>query len=102
MNILVVGYGSIGKRHIQNLLNFKNVNIFVLTKRSQDNFLKQNKIQVFNSLKNALYENIDVAIIANTTDRHVKTSYLLAKSGVDLLIEKPLSNNLNNSEPFLS
>ena len=93
MNILVVGYGSIGKRHIQNLLNFKNVHIFVLTKRSQDSFLKQNKIQVFNSLKKALSENIDVAIIANTTDQHVKTSYLLAKSGVDLLIEKPLSNS---------
>ena len=93
MNILVVGYGSIGKRHIQNLLNFKNVHIFVLTKRSQDSFLKQNKIPVFNSLKKALCENIDVAIIANTTDQHVKTSYFLAKSGVDLLIEKPLSNS---------
>ena len=101
MKILVVGYGSIGKRHLQNLLKFNNVKIFVFTKRRQDSFLKQNKIQIFNSLKDALHEKIDVAIIANTTDQHVKTAYLLAKSGIHLLIEKPLSHSTYDLKKLL-
>ena len=31
--ILVVGYGSIGKRHIENLLSISNLEVIVCTKR---------------------------------------------------------------------
>jgi len=48
--ILVVGYGSIGKRHIENLLSISNLEVIVCTKRKDIGKLKKqmeyaNKIQ---------------------------------------------------------
>ena len=101
MNVLVVGYGSIGKRHIQNLLTFKGIQIFVLTKRTTDKFLKINKIHTINRFKDILNFKIDVAIISNNTNQHVKTASLLANLGCDLLIEKPLSHSMDDVQQLL-
>mgnify|MGYP005836665567 CR=1 FL=1 len=40
MRALVVGYGSIGKRHIKNLSSIPNMKIIVNTKRDRDEFLE--------------------------------------------------------------
>ena len=42
LKALIVGYGSIGKRHIQNLLNYSRIEIIVCSTRKQDSFLKKN------------------------------------------------------------
>ena len=47
LKILVIGYGSIGKRHISNLTKIGKIKIIVLTKRKKDNFLKKNNCQVW-------------------------------------------------------
>ena len=41
MKALVVGYGSIGRRHIENLSALRNIEIIVCTKRKSDKFLKE-------------------------------------------------------------
>ncbi len=42
VNILIVGFGSIGRTHLENLLQFKNVKIIVCTKRTDLNsFIEQ-------------------------------------------------------------
>ena len=95
MKALIVGYGSIGKRHIQNLINYSNIEIIVCTKRKQDNFLKKNHCKIITSLKKCINENPDFAIISNVTSSHMKTAIELANAGIHLLIEKTLSNNEN-------
>ena len=40
--------------------------------------------------------NIDTAFITNPTSLHVNTALKLIKNNVNLFIEKPLSNNLEN------
>ena len=56
LKTLIVGYGSIGKRHIQNLLNYSDIEIIVCTKRKQDSFLKRNQCRVIKSLKKCINE----------------------------------------------
>lgn len=95
MKILVVGYGSIGKRHIENLSKFVDVEIIVCTKGKYDNFLKKKKCKKISSL-NSMKEKPHAAIICNVTSEHMKTAIKLANLGINILIEKPLSNSLKN------
>ena len=95
--ILVVGYGSIGKRHVENLLSISNLEVIVCTKRNDIGKLKKHA-KVYHSIKQCLEEKPDVGIIANETSLHVPTAIKLAKAGLDLFLEKPLSNSLKDVE----
>ena len=95
MKILVIGYGSIGKRHIKNLLSIPKTEILVLTKQKSNDILLR-KCSVYNTLENCILEKPSMAIIANNTSEHIDVALKLAKEGIDLFIEKPLSNNLKN------
>ena len=58
MKSLVVGYGSIGKRHIKNLSTIKNMEIIVNTKRKEDRFLKNSNCIISSSLELCIKENV--------------------------------------------
>ena len=94
LKALVVGYGSIGKRHIENLSKYKNLEILVCTQRKNDQFLKKRKCKIINSIELALKENPDIAFITNESSYHISTCIKLAKKNIDLFIEKPLSNSI--------
>ena len=97
-NVLIVGYGSIGKRHLENFLQFKDIRLIVYTKRNDLQSLKKKGIKVSNSLTECLKENPDVGVIANETSLHTPIAIKLAKEGLDLFLEKPLSNSLKDVE----
>lgn len=101
MKALVIGLGSIGKRHVNNLLSFPNIEVIVCTKRKDVKSFKK-KCKVCSSLQECLAYNPDVAIITNVTSLHINTCIQLAKSGIDLLIEKPLSNSLHGCSKLLN
>ena len=42
LKALVIGYGSVGSRHIQNLSLISNIEIVVQTNRKMNTFLKKN------------------------------------------------------------
>jgi predicted dehydrogenase len=118
--VLVVGFGSIGKRHVINLLTHSNVKIIVLTKRKNiklEKIGKQKKISLlksdkfgiapneieiphgkylkfFNSLDQCLAEKPDIGFITNETRYHVPTTMKLIGAGLDLFIEKPVSDSM--------
>jgi len=95
--ILIVGFGSIGKRHLENILtNYKDVKIIVCTKRADLKSLQRSRIIVVHSLSEALLHKPDIGFITNETSYHIKTALILAKNGIDMFIEKPLSNSMHN------
>jgi predicted dehydrogenase len=96
-----VGYGSIGKRHVNNLLLIPDIEIIICTHRHDiDNELK-NKCKIIESLDECINEKPIAAIISNVTSLHIQTALKLASAGLHLFIEKPLSNNLENMEKLL-
>jgi predicted dehydrogenase len=98
IKVLIVGYGSIGKRHLENFLQFKDIQLIVYTKRNDLQLLKKKGIKVSNSLTECLKENPDIGVITNETSLHIPIAIKLAKEGLDLFLEKPLSNSLKNVE----
>lgn len=96
MKILIVGLGSIGKRHLKNLLLSKDSQIIICSKQTKSEFSNHKNIKIFNSLDRCLLEEPDIGFITNVTSKHIPIAIKLAKSGLDLFIEKPLSNNMKN------
>ena len=92
MKILVVGYGSIGKRHVSNLLDNTKAEIIIYTKRKKLKFSSKN-VKIIDSLDKALKENPTIGFITNETAYHIPIAIKLARAGLDLFIEKPLSNS---------
>lgn len=95
MNILIVGLGSIGKKHIS-VLNelYPNTNIFAL--RSKSSFNKIQNVTNIYSL-DELYTEISFAIIATPTFLHERDIINLIQLKCPLFIEKPVLKNLTNS-----
>ena len=100
LKILIVGLGSIGKRHLENLLSTTNSQIIIFSKQTKLNFTKNKKIKVFDTLDKCLLEKPDVGFITNETIHHIPIAIKLAKVGLDLFIEKPLSNSISNLKTF--
>jgi predicted dehydrogenase len=101
--ILIIGFGSIGKRHANNILRITNSQLIIFSKRkninSKDffNYSKnKNRIQVISNFDKCLEENPSIAFVTNETNIHVDFALKLAKKNIDLFIEKPLSNSMKN------
>ena len=94
MNVLVVGTGSIARRHIKNLQELDEIGeIFVYSSRGLPlEKITGTKIIPQESLLNL--KNVGFAIIANETNKHVSTAIKLAEQGIHLFMEKPLSHKL--------
>jgi predicted dehydrogenase len=101
MNVIVVGYGSIGKRHVDNLLKIKEIDQVTVCSSHLDSFQnhpEKDKLKVVHSLDELSPlmlkgRQFDFAIIANETYKHVETAHILAEFGIHLFIEKPISNS---------
>tara|TARA_B100001765_G_scaffold161972_1_gene105799 strand:+ start:67 stop:1053 length:987 start_codon:yes stop_codon:yes gene_type:complete len=96
LKVLIVGYGSVGKRHVNNLLKYTNSEIIICSKRNDLNLLRKKNVKIFKSLDKCLSEKPDVGFITNETVYHIPASIKLAKVGLDLFIEKPLSDSMKN------
>ena len=93
MKIFVIGCGSIGQRHIKNLLKMgiNEIEVYDQNKLLLEKIRKKFRIKALNSLK---FNNPDCTLICTPPNSHLK----LAKKSLDenshVFIEKPLSNSL--------
>jgi predicted dehydrogenase len=105
-NILIIGCGSIGRRHLANLkrIGLRDLIICDTNQARLNKAAKEFNIQKkFTDYKKAVRQNDDIkaAIICSPTNLHVSQALFLAKKGINLLIEKPLSHNRNNVDFLL-
>ena len=101
LKALVIGYGSIGSRHIQNLSLISNMEIVVQTKQKMNTFLKKNNCKLVETINTAIKEQPDFAIISTETNSHLKIATKLAQNNIPFLLEKPLSHTLNGLDKLL-
>ena len=94
--ILICGVGSIGERHIKNLLSLGYQNIILYRKKKLPLRNIKNDFPIFTSLKKALAQKPDVAFICNPTHLHIQTAIECAQNGCDLFIEKPLGHKFED------
>lgn len=96
MKFLIAGFGSIGRRHLNNLRDLGESD-FVLY-RTHHSTLPEDDIRgipVETDLKAALAHKPDAVIIANPTALHLDIAIPAAQAGCSILMEKPISNNFD-------
>ena len=94
---LVVGLGSIGRRHVQVLKEtYPYLKIAIL--RHNNCNLDENETKMvdycFTDYKDALLFKPDVAIISNPATLHIDISLKCATAGVHLFVEKPIAADM--------
>src|SRR6202034_1306067 len=96
MTGLLVGYGSIGRRHLANL-HAAGVSDWAVVHTWQGTLPVERPcpIRIYSDLRDALdKESPAFAVIANPTSLHVPTALACVEAGCDLLLEKPVSHTL--------
>ena len=103
MKFLVIGCGSIGKRHIGNLLNLGMLGAIAFDNQAQrrEEVEKQFGISALSSLKEAWQHQPEAAVIAVPTGLHIPLALEAAEHGCHLFIEKPLSHDMENIDKLL-
>lgn len=98
-HILIIGLGSIGKRHLKNLIFLGERNISIVS--TSENIPEEFKsFAIYPNTEKALQENaISHAFICTPTSNHISDLILLLEHRIaNIYLEKPISNNLNNIE----
>ncbi len=95
MKVLIAGLGSIGRRHLRNLIDLGCKEVIVYRTHfgamAEENFPG---VRSETDLDAALAERPDAVIISNPTARHLDVAIPAARAGCSLLIEKPISDRL--------
>jgi len=96
MKILIAGLGSIGRRHLRNLIGLGEKELFLL--RSHHATLPADELAgypVETNVEEALEKHKPKAVIvANPTALHLEIAIPAAKAGCHILLEKPVADSL--------
>jgi predicted dehydrogenase len=97
----IIGFGSIGAKYLE-LINKVRPNLEVVIVHSRKSLKnKKTKEIFFYSLDEAIDFGINAAIIATPASLHAEQAERLLNSNIHVLIEKPLSDKLENLEKLL-
>lgn len=97
MNVLIVGLGSIARKHIAALRSLDpEVQIYALRSTRFSNSV--DGVTDLFSMKEVEEYSFDFAIISNPTSEHQKTIQQMGVLNIPLFIEKPLSHQLDVKE----
>lgn len=100
---IIIGLGSIGNRHLNNLLDLGVGKMTVVRRsRSQNNhFTPPDNVSISYSLAETLATSPDFAIVCNPSHLHAATATQCLQAGVHVLIEKPLGRSIGADEKRL-
>jgi predicted dehydrogenase len=111
MNILFFGLGSIGQRHIRNILKLKkNIKIYAFRKSYTAPLLNYNNQKIkgdtsvrykINNIKDLSFFvknkiKIDCAFICSPSSFHVKQAIWCIKNNIPIFVEKPVATNFRD------
>ena len=111
MNILILGLGSIGQRHLRNLRKIdKKINFYAVRKKfftphldNKNKVIKGDIKKKYNImyLKNLDQINkdrlsIDAAFVCTPSKFHIDEAIWLAKNNINIFVEKPLGDSFRN------
>ena len=101
LNIAIVGFGMIGRRHMEilNASTQAQLSAIVDVAESSKKYARENKIRYFETLEELFkYHQPDGVILATPNALHVSGTLICAKNGVPALIEKPIADTVESGE----
>jgi predicted dehydrogenase len=104
MKFLIAGLGSIGRRHLRNLIALGERDVVLL--RSHHATLPDDELAGF-PVETDLHEALkkhrpEAVVVANPTALHLEVAIAAARAGCSILLEKPVSNSLERLDELRS
>ncbi|MBI3634345.1 MAG: Gfo/Idh/MocA family oxidoreductase [Candidatus Yonathbacteria bacterium] len=103
--LLIVGAGSIGRRHTQNArtLGIRTIVCDVDIKRAKKLAEETDSEKFYADYKKACEENTDISatVIATPSQYHIENAKFLAKKGIHVFIEKPLASEIKGIDELI-
>lgn len=103
-NILIVGVGSIGERHLRCFMRTQRAVPAICETRSELRSRIANRYgvqSVYGDYSAALSSDPDAVVICTPSNLHVPLAVQAVRSGTHVLIEKPLSTSLDGVEELI-
>ncbi len=96
LRVAVAGYGSIGRRHVENLgaLGVEQITIVRRALGFNLAFTPPLRATIVHTVEAALDRELDLAIVCNPTSLHLEAAQPFAAASVPVLIEKPIAASL--------
>ena len=102
MKLLVVGVGSIGRRHAINASELANVGVVDVDPSKADEVANEAGGTSYGAdLGRALEWGPDGVIVAVPHKYHIKVAMQAVQAGADVLIEKPIGHDLDEAKEFI-
>lgn len=104
MHFLVIGLGSIGRRHATNLATlYPDARFTVVRHRGgNDEFCRGLQARVVTDLAEVLDDTVDLAVLATPSANHIDTLPTLIERGWPLLVEKPVVTDVADCDEISS
>jgi len=102
MRILVVGLGSIGRRHLGNILSLGYTDV-TLVSRNPSTQESYPELKIYDELSTALAtQKFDAAVLCTPTAQHTAGLLALLRAQIEMIyLEKPVSHNFDGWEEVL-
>lgn len=102
-NFSILGFGHIGKVHFEAIKEAQDAQIVSIIDLAETNFEDDEEILYYSTLEAFLTEDTqtDVVVIATPNGLHAEHAIRCLKAGKNVLIEKPMSLNLDDAHEIL-
>jgi predicted dehydrogenase len=99
--ILIVGLGSIGKRHLRLARELLPDSKIAVLRHKVELTIPEGADYIFSTMAEAVDFLPQLAVISNPANFHLSAAIPLVETGVHLLIEKPLSSSIKGTAELL-
>ena len=103
-NVLIIGAGGIGRRHIKGYLSTKRTSLSIVEPDDE----KINSIQkefsidkAYTSIEQVNLNQFDLAVICSPANMHVEAMKICAQNNLSFMVEKPLSTSMEGIDEII-
>ena len=103
-NVLIIGAGGIGRRHIKGYLSTNRASLSIIEPDDEkiNNIKKEFSIEkTYKNIVEANLNEFDLAVICSPANMHVDAMKVCAQNNLSFMVEKPLSTNMEGIDEII-
>ena len=103
-NVLIVGAGGIGRRHIKGYLSTSRASLSIVEPDDEKNNTIQKEFSIdktYTSIGQANLDQFDLAVICSPANMHVDAMKICALNKLSFMVEKPLSTSMEGVDEII-